>query len=111
MVEGVYDQEYLKNNYPEAELVPEKNILQCLYTVMEGRADAMFAAYPSTKFLMERNALFGLDVAFISRDKDLTSSNALAVRHDWPVLRDILQKGMDALDAEDIAPLRQKWYL
>jgi PAS domain S-box-containing protein len=109
VVEGFHHQQYMESKYPEAELILEDNILDCLYTVMEGRADAMVGSYPPTKYLMDKNALIGLGVAFISRDAELMTSNALAVRHDWPVLRDILQKGMDALDEKEIAALRQKW--
>jgi len=58
---------------------------------------------------MDHHALIGLRVAAISRDPELGSSSAMAVRKDWPVLRDILQKGMDALGDEEIAALRRKW--
>jgi PAS domain S-box-containing protein len=109
VVEGFHHQQYMESKYPEAELILEKNILDCLYTVMEGRADAMVASYPTARYLMDKNALIGLGVAFISRDAEWMTSNAMAVRRDWPGLRDILQKGMDALDEAEIAALRRKW--
>ncbi|NOR20965.1 MAG: transporter substrate-binding domain-containing protein, partial [Xanthomonadales bacterium] len=109
VVEGFFQHEYMQRKYPEAELVLAKDVLGSLYTVLEGRADAMVAAFPSTKYLMEQHSLLGLRVAVISRDPESLSSDALAVRKDWPVLRDILQKGMDALDDKEVAALRQKW--
>ncbi|MFB3077246.1 MAG: transporter substrate-binding domain-containing protein, partial [Lysobacterales bacterium] len=109
VVEGFFQHEYMERKYPEAELVLAKNVLDSLYAVMEGRADAMVSSFSSTKYLMDQHALIGLRVAVISRDPELVSSLALAVRKDWPVLRGILQKGMDSLDQEEVTELRQKW--
>ncbi|MEE9597329.1 MAG: transporter substrate-binding domain-containing protein, partial [Acidiferrobacterales bacterium] len=109
VIEGFFHHEYMERKYPEAELVLTEDVLDSLYAVMEGRADAMVASYPTTKYLMDQHALLGLRVAVISRDPQLMSSAALAVRKDWPVLRDILQKGMDSLEPEEVTELRQKW--
>jgi len=109
VVEGFFHQEYMERKYPDAELILENDILGCLYAVVEGRADAMVTTFSPTKYLMDQQSLFGLRVAAISRDPELVSKDALAVRLDWPALRDILQKGMDALDEEEITALRQKW--
>jgi len=110
VVDGFAQHDYMLQNYPEAELVVENNVLDALYAVVEGRADAVFTAFPSAKYLIDRNALVGLRVAVLSRDTDLISSNAMAVRLDSPILRDILQKGIDAQGVREIAELRQKWY-
>jgi len=110
VVEGFFHQEYMETNYPEAELVLVPDTLASLYAVLEGRADAMMSSYPVTRYLIERYSLTGLRVAAISRDAELISSNAMAVRLDWPTLRDILQKGIDAQDEQEIAALRQKWF-
>ena len=109
VVEGYFQQDYMERKYPEAELILAEDILDCLYAVLEGRADAMVASYPTSKYLMNQHALIGLRIATISRDSELMSRNALAVRHDWPLLRDILQKGMDTLGDKEITALRQKW--
>jgi PAS domain S-box-containing protein len=109
VVEGFRHHEYFQREYPDIQLVLEEDTLACLYAVLEGRADASVGSFPVSKYLMDHHALIGLRVAYISRDPDLASNNAVAVRKDWPVLRDILQKGMHALDETDIAPLRQKW--
>jgi len=110
VVEGFFHHEYMERKYLDAELILETDILGCLYAVIEGRADAMVASFPVTKYLMDQHALIGLRVAGISRDPELMSRPAVAVRLDWPVLRDILQKGMDALDQEEMTALRQKWF-
>ncbi len=110
VVEGFIHQEYMQREFPDVELVLEQDTLACLYAVLEGRATAAVGSYPVSKYLMGHHSLIGLRVAVISRDPELTSSNALAVRKDWPILRDILQKGMLALDKKEIAALRHKWF-
>jgi len=109
VVSGYAQQRFMELRFPEAELILEESVLDCLYAVVEGRADAMFAAYPATKYLMDKYALIGLRVALISRDADVLASNALAVRKDQSILRDILQKGIDELGEEEIIALRRKW--
>jgi PAS domain S-box-containing protein len=109
VVEGFFHQQYMERKYPEAELVLQEGVTDVLFAVLEGRADAMIASLPPTKYLIDQHSLVGLRIAVISRDPELVSSGSLAVRMDWPVLRDILQKGIDALDEKDVTALRQKW--
>ena len=82
VVDGFFHHEYMERRYPEAELVLTKDVLDSLYAVMEGRADAMVSSYPPTRYLMEHNVLPGLRVALISRDPELLASAALGVRKD-----------------------------
>ena len=109
VVEGFFHQQYMERQHPEAELVLQQSVIDGLFAVLEGRADAMIASLPPAKYLIDKNSLVGLRIAVISRDPELVSSGGLAVRMDWPVLRDILQKGMDALDEKAVSALRQNW--
>ena len=110
VVEGFFHQQFMERKYPGAELVLQKDVMDGLFAVLEGRADAMISSLPPTKYLIDQNSLVGLRIASISRDPELVSSGGLAVRKDWPVLRDILQKGMEALDNNDVTALRNKWF-
>jgi polar amino acid transport system substrate-binding protein len=91
---GFSTQEYLEREQPETELVLEDKLLNTLYAVLEGRADAAVDDYPSLDYLIKH---------------ELIQSNAIGVRKDFPVLRDVLQKAMDQVDEEDVAKLREKW--
>jgi ABC-type amino acid transport substrate-binding protein len=110
VVEGFFQQQFMEDNYPDAELVLNKNLLDSLYSVLEGRAECMIAALPPTRYLIDKQSLVGLRVAVISRDTRLLSKGGLAVRKDWPILRDILQKGMDSVSEAELAGLRGKWF-
>ncbi len=106
---GFSTEEFFALNHPEVDLVLEDNLLDTLYAVIEGRADATMDDYPALNYLMQLNSLPGLRVAFLSSDPDVAESPAVGVRIDQPILRDILQKGMDALDEDEVASLRRKW--
>jgi PAS domain S-box-containing protein len=106
---GFFHQSFLEENYPEAELVLEDDVLGCLYAILEGRADVAISTYATVNHLISKHALSGLRLAFFPKDSRLTSSDSITVRKDWPILRDILQKSMDGLDQSQVEALRQKW--
>ncbi len=107
--EGFFHQGFMERNYPNAELVLEDDVASCLYAVLEGRADVTIATFASMNYLINKQALTGLQLAFVPKDPRLVSPNAISVRKDWPVLRDILQKSMDGLDPTQVDSLRQLW--
>ena len=106
---GFSTEEYFTENYPDIELVLEDSLLDTLYAVLEGRADATMDDFAALNYQMQRQGLPGLRVAYLSRDPELAESPAIGVRKDWPILRDILQQSMDSLDESDVQELRKKW--
>ena len=106
---GFSTEEYFTESYPDVELVLEDNLLDTLYAVLEGRADATMDDFAALNYLMQQHGLPGLRVAFLSADAEVAESPSMGVRKDWPILRDILQKTMDSLDESDVTELRKKW--
>ncbi len=106
---GFSTQRYLEREQPEAELVLVDTLQQAVFAVMEGRADAVVDDYPAINFVIKQSTLTGLRVALMSTDPALVAKLAIGVRKDWPILRDILQKAMNSLDAEEVTALRQSW--
>ena len=109
VTEGLFIQDLLARDYPGVELVITANALETLYTLIEGKADAAVDTLTVLNYLIDKNTLPGLQVAFIYRDETASTLNAIGVRKDWPVLRDILQKGMNSLDAKDLLSLKERW--
>ena len=107
--EGFSTSDYLAQAHPEIELVLESSTLESLYAVLEGRADAMLDNLPVVEYLINKHTLSSLRVIFVTREAGLESVNALGVRKDWPILRDILQEAIDSLDPQEVTVLRQKW--
>ena len=106
---GFSTEEYFTEHYPDVELVLEDNLLDTLYAVLEGRADATMDDFAALNYLMQQHGLPGLRVAYLSADPEVAESPSMGVRKDWPILRDILQKSMDSLDESEVTELRKKW--
>ena len=106
---GFSSEEYFKEQYPDVELVLEDNLLDTLYAVLEGRADATMDDFAALNYLMQQHGLPGLRVAYLSADPEVAESPSMGVRKDWPILRDVLQKSMDSLDETEVTELRKKW--
>jgi len=109
VTEGLFIQNLLARDYPGVELVITANALETLYSVIEGKADAAVDTLAVLNYLIDKNTLPGLQVAFIYKDDTASTLNAIGVRKDWPILRDILQKGMNSLDAEELLSLKARW--
>jgi PAS domain S-box-containing protein len=109
LAEGFFTEEFIRREHPEIEVVPEVDTTGALYAVMEGRADAMLDDFPATKYLIDKLTLNSLRIALVPRDPKLATINTIGIRKDWPLLQDILQKGMDSLDDETLKALRKKW--
>lgn len=108
--EGFFRQEYLEKFVPEATLVLEKDVLGSLYAVLEGRADAAVDEYAVIQYLIEKYHLSSLRIVYLAREKEFASVLGIGIRDDWPILRDILDKGMKALDPLEVRALRKKWF-
>jgi len=106
---GFFTQSYLERAHPQIELVLLDDALECLYAVLESRADGALDDYPIMRTLLREHTLIGLRIAHITREPGMESILNIATRSDAPILRDIIQKGMDALGPEEITALRQKW--
>jgi ABC-type amino acid transport substrate-binding protein len=109
VTEGLFAQEELAKDHPEIELVPTENTLESLYALLEGRADAAIDTLAVIDYLKDEQTLTGLQLAFIYRENSASTMNAIGVRKDWPILRDILQTAMDSLDEKDLAAARDRW--
>jgi len=109
LVEGFFTEELIRREHPEIEVVPEVDTAGALYAVVEGRVDAMIDDFPATTYLLDKLTLNSLHIALVTRDPKLASINAIGVRKDWPILRDILQKAMDSLSQKEVTELREKW--
>jgi ABC-type amino acid transport substrate-binding protein len=109
VVEGFFHQEFLQLNYPDVQLVLEKDTLTSLFSVLAGRADAAVGPLPTVKYLLDNKPLIGLQMVGAEMIQEERSGLSIAVRKDWLVLRDILQKGLQALDEGEMLALNQKW--
>lgn len=106
---GSSTQEYLQREYPELNLITLTDALSCLHAVLAGRVYATLDGYSVIQYLLTENALSGLRISDVQIDTAAASIMRIATNSDSAILRDVLQKGMDSLDQQEVAELSQKW--
>ncbi|MBT6393244.1 MAG: transporter substrate-binding domain-containing protein [Nitrospinaceae bacterium] len=106
IVEGYIWQDLLKNKYPsfKPHLVP--NISAGLKAVSFGRVDVFINDPATSTFYIEKEGITNLRVA---GETGMFTRLAIAVRKDWPELRDILDKGLAAIGPDEKREILRKW--
>ena len=102
----------LLQRVPDAVYVYKDTYLEILKTIALGQADATVLDSAVGNYLIRKNTLTNIN-AVAEADiplKDRDPRYRLAVRNDWPILRDILQKAMDSVTREEMFDLRSKWF-
>ena len=108
---AVEDQYYihkqLKSKYPKIKLLVVKTTTDALKAVSFGQADAYVGNQAVANWIIEQNALANLEVA---QDSGLGKAELrLAVRKDWPILQNILDKAIVSIPRTEILKISRKW--
>ncbi len=106
IVRGYLWQDYLTNNHPDINLVLASSTSEGLRMVSFGRVSAMIGDLATTSYYLGQEGLANLTV---SGSIDYFLDLSLAVRKDWPLLRDILQKTMDTITTREMQAIQQRW--
>lgn len=94
-----------KNPAIKPSIVP--SVLACLQAVEQKKADACITFSGTAQYLQHKHHLDNLLFAgFYERN---TADESIAVRKDWPILTEILQKGLDSLSESEMNVIYLKW--
>ncbi|MFW6081857.1 MAG: transporter substrate-binding domain-containing protein [Desulfosalsimonas sp.] len=105
-----YYQEILERHYPEVRIVAETDTLDCLKAVSSGKVDAALSEKPVFDYLISKHFLSDLkSVPIMDSDHFENTQVSIGVRKDRKILREILQKAMDAVTREEQARLYRRW--
>jgi len=107
MEEGFYLQEVLRNDHPDIRIRTVENTLDALKAVSIGDVDAYLGTYVVSEYLTGKYMLSNVkQVAYIEENPlELT----MGVRSDRPMLRDILQKGLDTVSEQEVQAIQSKY--
>jgi ABC-type amino acid transport substrate-binding protein len=96
----------MRQRYPQVNWQSVDDDAQALRGVVAGRYEAAVADAASVAYIVERERLDGLAAgAHVGFNYELS----FAVRKDWPVLRDILDAGIRALDPQQRRAVLARW--
>jgi two-component system sensor histidine kinase/response regulator len=104
---GTYIYEMLTNKFPNIHLNIVRSNEEALKALSIGEADAYVGNLAVASHFIEVNLLTNLQI--VSRLENEQAVLGIAVRKDWPVLHTILQKGLDAITAEQHKEIRRRW--
>lgn len=96
----------MRERHPQVRWVPVPDDVEALRRVATGQADAAVADAASVAFVIARHRLDGLSVAGrVGFDYTLS----FAIRSDWPELRDIVDRGIRAIQPEERRRVMDRW--
>lgn len=106
VVQGYASQEWLTTHHPELRLRPVAGTRQGLEQVATGEVFALVDNLAAVSFLIKQQGLSNLK---ISGQLPIAFDLAMAARSDWPLLRSILQKGLESISQEEKNAIYDKW--
>ncbi|SHJ40267.1 amino acid-binding domain sensor histidine kinase [Desulfatibacillum alkenivorans DSM 16219] len=102
-----YMEDRISEKYPELSLVLYDTTAQALEAVASGEADAYVNTLAHGSYVIAKYNISNIKVA--APMDGTVDGIRIAVRKDWPILRDILQKGLDSITPEEAAAIRSRW--
>ncbi|MHC1758139.1 MAG: EAL domain-containing protein [Negativicutes bacterium] len=105
-VAGYFTGEAIRNSYPSIIVQPVENELTGVRLLSLGGIDAFVSDVGVVVYHAQRSGINNLRVAGETNYQYVLNIGA---RKDWPILRDILQKGMNDISPEENDQLYQKW--
>jgi len=97
---------YIKKTYDHLKLVPFDNDLKCLLETSTKYVDAAVVNLAVASYLIEQNGISNLHVAGYI---DYTNELSFASRKDWPILNNILGKGLELITQSERDAIYKKW--
>ncbi|WP_028581820.1 transporter substrate-binding domain-containing protein [Desulfogranum japonicum] len=110
VVEGYNQKDVLQKKFKDIHLLSVDSPLAALKKVSSGQADATVLFNGVASYLMHTHLLTNLKfVQEFSVEGEAPHELFIGVRNDWPILRSILQKGLDSLTHDEMNAIRRKW--
>ena len=107
---GFFYEEVLGRDFPQVQLYLSEDTTESMKAVSFGKADAALGELAVFNYLIARNLMTDLVVSGEVKmgDPEYALLN-VAVRDELPILRSILDKGLESIGPEETRTIRQKW--
>ena len=100
---GFFIAKVLKQNYPQVTVREYPSTSDALDALVNTEVDAYVGNRAVAMYIIENELISNLKAA--GKITETASINAIGVRKDWPILRDILQKALDDISAQERSEL------
>ncbi len=105
---GFYIEKFLKENYPNIKLHSYNSTLECIYSVIEGKSDALIEDFLVVSHLFQKHNLSIKNVK-INIDNRLNFNLRIGVNKNKPILHNLIQKAQRTVTQEELNKLSRKW--
>jgi len=106
VVSGYAVQEYLSSRYPGLQLDVVPDVQTGLRKVSFGTSDALVENLATASYYIEREGISNLRIA---GESGFSYRMAFGSRRDWPLLRRILEKGLDRITPAEKKAIYRRW--
>lgn len=106
VVENSFTHKYLNKNYKDLNLLLKKDTSSCLHEVSTKRADAAVLSLSAVSYLIEKEKISNLKIA---GKAGFEYEICFGIRNDWPVLKNIMDKGIKLVSAGEKHEIFEKW--
>ena len=107
VVKGYAVHEWLRRNHPDLRLIPFPSTAKCLDALQADRVHAFIGNVLVAGYYLNKKGY--LTTIKVTGQTPYVASQSMAVRSDWPLLADILQKGLDAISEQEQNTIYKKW--
>jgi ABC-type amino acid transport substrate-binding protein/nitrogen-specific signal transduction histidine kinase len=97
----------LREKYPDVTVKLFNTTSDALDAVSKGETDAYIGNRSVAMYIIEQEMIANLKEH--GKIEETASINAIGVRKDWSILRDILQKALDNLTRDEVSAVLRKW--
>lgn len=111
VVQGYYQETLLRAYYPQIKLLLVDNTTECIKAVSAKTADAAINEVGVSNSFINDYGVQDVVLGSFVQDDRFNLDLHIAVHRDNRILRDILQKGLDSISAQEMAKLRKKWLI
>ena len=110
VISGFASAEVLDSRYPDIEQIYVNNVVEGLNAISLGNVDAFIASIGTVSYLIDKNLIPNVKIIGNINIKHIEETELFfGVAKDNIILRDILQKGLDAVTIDEKNIIRQKW--
>jgi len=106
IMSGYAEEDYLSLVMPLLDTITYTSHRKALEDLSFGRIDYFIGQLSILSYYIEQTALTNI---IIAGDTGFRHQLSFAVRSDWPILRDILQIGLDSISEKEKKEIREKW--
>ena len=99
-------QEWLQADWPKVDLLDVANTQEAVRMMAKGDVFAFIGNLATTSYYIGQS---GLTQVKVSGETPYSFQLGMAVRHDWPILASILQKGLEAIPKQEQNAIYNEW--